>query len=152
MTRGTVDRRFLRASNSEEKTMATTSEISNQVTVLTDSARNLSVHEWKLSSHDVGGEWAESSWSITKRVLAGGRQDGVEVIEVNNGLLTFTVVPTRGFQVWAANAGDVGMGFARERDCSSKVRESGGARRAWMAERVRRDGIPLRSGIVRSAM
>jgi len=111
MTRGTVDRRFLRASNSEEKTMATTSEISNQVTVLTDSARNLSVHEWKLSSHDVGGEWAESSWSITKRVLAGGRQDGVEVIEVNNGLLTFTVVPTRGFQVWAANAGDVRLGW-----------------------------------------
>ncbi|HKM58977.1 MAG TPA: aldose 1-epimerase family protein [Chthoniobacterales bacterium] len=91
--------------------MATTSEISNQVTVLTDSARNLSVHEWKLSSHDVGGEWAESSWSITKRVLAGGRQDGVEVIEVNNGLLTFTVVPTRGFQVWAANAGDVRLGW-----------------------------------------
>jgi len=111
MTRGTVDRRFLRASNSEEKTMATTSEISNQVTVLTDSARNLSVQEWKLSSHDVGGEWAESSWSITKRVLAGGRQDGVEVIEVNNGLLTFTVVPTRGFQVWAANAGDVRLGW-----------------------------------------
>ena len=91
--------------------MATNFEISNQVTVLTDSARNLSVQEWKLSSHDVGGEWAESSWSITKRVLAGGRQDGVEVIEVNNGLLTFTVVPTRGFQVWAANAGDVRLGW-----------------------------------------
>jgi hypothetical protein len=91
--------------------MATTSEIGNQVTVLTDSARNLSVQEWKLSSHDVGGEWAESSWSITKRVLAGGRQDGVEVIEVNNGLLTFTVVPTRGFQVWAAKAGDVRLGW-----------------------------------------
>jgi hypothetical protein len=91
--------------------MTTTSEISNYVTVLTDAACNLSVQEWKLSSHDVGGEWAESSWSITKRVLAGGRQDGVEVIEVNNGLLTFTVVPTRGFQVWAANAGDVRLGW-----------------------------------------
>jgi len=91
--------------------MRTTSEIGNQVTVLSDSARNLSVPEWKLSSHDVGGEWAESSWSITKRVLAGSRQDGVEVIEVNNGLLTFTVVPTRGFQVWAANAGDVRLGW-----------------------------------------
>jgi hypothetical protein len=92
-------------------TMTTTSENIHHVTVLTDSARNLSIKEWKLSSPDVGGEWANRSWSITKRVLAGGRQDGVEVIEVNNGLLAFTVVPTRGFHVWVANAGDVRLGW-----------------------------------------
>jgi Domain of unknown function (DUF4432) len=89
----------------------TTSKISDHVTVLTDSARNLAVKEWTLTSAGVGGEWAKRSWSVTKRVLAGGRQDGVEVIDVNNGLLTFTVVPTRGFQVWVANAGDVRLGW-----------------------------------------
>jgi Domain of unknown function (DUF4432) len=91
--------------------MTTTSKNIDHVTVLTDAAHNLSIKEWKLSSQDVGGEWANTRWSVTKRVLAGGRQDGVEVIEVDNGLLTFTVVPTRGFQVWVANAGDVRLGW-----------------------------------------
>jgi len=91
--------------------MTTTSEDIHHVTVLTDAAHNLSIKEWKLSSQDLGGEWANTNWSITKRLLAGGRQDGVEVIDVNNGLLTFTVVPTRGFQVWAANAGNVRLGW-----------------------------------------
>jgi len=91
--------------------MKTTPDNIQHVSVLTDAAHNLSIKDWKLSSEDVGGEWANTSWSITKRVLAGGRQDGVEVIEVNNGLLSFTLVPTRGFQVWVANAGSIRLGW-----------------------------------------
>jgi hypothetical protein len=79
--------------------------------ILTDSARNLSVKEWKMSSDDTGTSEDGPKWSIAKRVLAGGRQEGVEVIEVDNGLMKFTVVPTRGFQVWSGNVGDVRLGW-----------------------------------------
>src|SRR5271163_4616952 len=96
-------------STTEGKTMS--SEITERPIVLTDATRNVSIKEWKISSQDVGGDWAKSSWSLAKRVLAGGRQDGVEVIEVDNGAMTITVVPTRGFQVWAANTGNVRLGW-----------------------------------------
>ncbi|MEI8140891.1 MAG: aldose 1-epimerase family protein [bacterium] len=52
------------------------------------------------------GVWADSysitkdNWSITKRTLHGGFTEGVDVIEVNNGALSFTIVPTRGMGLW----------------------------------------------------
>lgn len=40
------------------------------------------------------------SWSIAKRTLHGGFTEGVDIIEVNNGALSFTIVPTRGMGLW----------------------------------------------------
>jgi hypothetical protein len=77
--------------------------------VLTDATHNVSVKEWKLTSDDAGG--ATGSWSVTKRTLSGGRQEGVEVIDVDNGALKFTVVPTRGCNVWTASVGNVRLGW-----------------------------------------
>jgi hypothetical protein len=79
--------------------------------VLTDATRNLSVKEWKISSDEVAGAGGGPKWSVAKRVLAGGRQEGVEIIDVDNGLMKFTVVPTRGFNVWRANVGDLRFGW-----------------------------------------
>ena len=79
--------------------------------ILTDATRNISVKEWKISSDDAGSISDGLRWSVTKRVLAGGRQEGVEVIEVDNGLMKFTVVPTRGFHVWTANVGELRLGW-----------------------------------------
>jgi hypothetical protein len=79
--------------------------------ILTDSTRNLSIKEWKISSDDAGTSKEGPKWSIAKRVLTGGRQEGVEVIEVDNGLMKFTVVPTRGFQVWTGNVGEIRLGW-----------------------------------------
>ena len=39
-------------------------------------------------------------WSIRKRVLRGGLRDGVDVIEVHNGALSYAVLPTRGMGLW----------------------------------------------------
>ncbi len=39
-------------------------------------------------------------WSVRKRTLRGGLRDGVDAIEVHNGALSFTVVPTRGMGLW----------------------------------------------------
>jgi hypothetical protein len=79
--------------------------------ILTDAANNVSVKEWKISSEDAGTVSDGPRWSVTKRVLAGGRQEGVEVIEVDNGLLKFTAVPTRGFHLWTANVGKLRLGW-----------------------------------------
>jgi Domain of unknown function (DUF4432) len=94
---------------SEGKGMA--DEAMNDLIVLTDAKRNVCIKEWSISSDEFGGAAGGTRWRIVKRLLAGGRQEGVEVIEVDNGLMKFTVVPTRGFNVWTANVGDVRLGW-----------------------------------------
>jgi hypothetical protein len=39
-------------------------------------------------------------WSIRKRTLRGGLRDGIDLIEVHNGALSFSVLPTRGMGLW----------------------------------------------------
>jgi Domain of unknown function (DUF4432) len=80
-------------------------------TVLTDSDHNVSVKEWKLTSDEMGDSAGPAKWSVTKRTLKGGRQEGVEVIDVDNGAVNFTVVPTRGCGVWTAKVGDLRLGW-----------------------------------------
>jgi galactose mutarotase-like enzyme len=50
-------------------------------------------------------------WSVSKRTMHGGKQEGVEIVVVNNGKLTFTIVPTRGMSVLEARFGDVRLGW-----------------------------------------
>src|SRR5690606_16244163 len=70
--------------------------------------RGIRTDQWTLTHRDLG---MTTPWSIRKLTLHGGRQDGVEVIVVDNGLLTFTVVPTRGMGILEATAGDVRLGW-----------------------------------------
>jgi hypothetical protein len=58
------------------------------------------------SAKVAGGEW-----SIIKRRLHGGLQEGVDVIEVNNGRFCFTIVPTRGMGLWAGNCDGYDVGW-----------------------------------------
>jgi hypothetical protein len=51
-----------------------------------------------LSSEQWPGAFP-APWRIDRRVLRGGKREGVEVIEVDNGLLSFTVSPTRGMSI-----------------------------------------------------
>jgi Domain of unknown function (DUF4432) len=39
-------------------------------------------------------------WSVRKRTLRGGWRDGVDLIEVHNGALSFSILPTRGMGLW----------------------------------------------------
>lgn len=46
-------------------------------------------------------------WRVTKHRLRGGRRDGIDLIVVDNGVLRFSVVPTRGMGLWNGScAGD----------------------------------------------
>ena len=76
--------------------------------ILTDSAHDLWVETFAVKSPDLGFGFAAAEphgapWSVTKRTLRGGRRDGVDLIEVNNGALAFSVVPTRGMGIWKAD-------------------------------------------------
>jgi hypothetical protein len=79
--------------------------------ILVDVDANLSVKEWKLTPFDAGDNSGKAAWSVVKRTLSGGRQEGVDIIEVDNGAMNFTVVPTRGFNIWTAHAGDLRLGW-----------------------------------------
>ncbi len=39
-------------------------------------------------------------WSLRKRTLRGGLRDGLDLIEVHNGALSFLILPTRGMGLW----------------------------------------------------
>lgn len=50
-------------------------------------------------------------YAALKRTLRGGRRDGVDVVQIDNGALKFTVVPTRGMALWRAWLGDFELGW-----------------------------------------
>ncbi len=70
---------------------------------------NVRVETAEIKGSDVTPQSPE--WSIQKLTLHGGKQEGVEVIVVDNGKLKFTVVPTRGMSVLSAALGDVRLGW-----------------------------------------
>ena len=72
---------------------------------LTDVDRGVFIEEIAISPDDVDG--AAAGYSVAKRTLRGGLQDGVDVIEVDNGAFRFTIVPTRGMDIWRASLGDL---------------------------------------------
>jgi hypothetical protein len=76
--------------------------------IITSATRGVRTDQWTLTHRDLG---FATPWSIRKLTLHGGRQEGVDVIVVDNGLLTFTVIPTRGMGILEATAGDVRLGW-----------------------------------------
>lgn len=53
----------------------------------------------------------EGNYCVRKRRLRGGLREGVDLIEVDNGHLRFTVLPDRGMGIWKAACGDVALGW-----------------------------------------
>jgi len=101
--------------------------------VLIDSAANLSTADWKIGSAQWGGK---TVWSVAFRTLHGGRQEGVQVIEVDNGALRFTIVPSRGFEVWTAQVGKLRLGWdapVKEIVHPSYIRLTDNAGRGWVS-------------------
>ncbi len=76
---------------------------------LTDTSTNTWVESFSID----GGPTKSGNlaWSVRKYTLRGGKQDGVDVVEVNNGRLRFTVVPTRGMNVHELYCGDIRLGW-----------------------------------------
>lgn len=56
-------------------------------------------------------EGAASDWSVQSYTLHGGLQEGVQVVEINNGKLHFAVLPTRGMGIWKGVCGNISLGW-----------------------------------------
>ena len=50
-------------------------------------------------------------WSLRKRTLRGGLRDGLDLIEVNNGALSFSILPTRGMSLWHGQYHGIYLGW-----------------------------------------
>lgn len=73
--------------------------------VITDVEKNIYKETVQIAGGDVTPD-CPVPWSVHKSILHGGKQEGVEIIEVDNGKLRFTVVPTRGMSVYQVAMGD----------------------------------------------
>ena len=59
---------------------------------------------------DLKGE-GSADWSVKSYTLCGGLQEGVQVVEINNGKLSFAILPTRGMGIWKGQCGDVRLAW-----------------------------------------
>jgi hypothetical protein len=58
-----------------------------------------------------GGPDRESKWSVRMYTCHGGRSEGVQVVEIDNGAMTIDVLPTRGMGIWRVRRGDRTLGW-----------------------------------------
>lgn len=56
-------------------------------------------------------EGAAVNWSVRSYTLRGGLQEGVQIVEVNNGKLSYAILPTRGMGIWKGQCGDVRLAW-----------------------------------------
>src|ERR1700740_2851694 len=49
--------------------------------------------------------------TTTSKALRGGRSDGLELIEIDNGALRVALLPQRGMGIWKAWLGDLELGW-----------------------------------------
>ena len=52
-----------------------------------------------------------AQWSVTKTILKGGKQEGVELLTLDNGKLVIRVIPTRGMGILDIQMGDIRLGW-----------------------------------------
>lgn len=71
---------------------------------------NTPAKNWQVTSEELGIQ-AERPFKVSMRTLHGGRQEGVSLIEIDNGVMRMTIVPNRGMNVLEAVAGDVRLGW-----------------------------------------
>ena len=78
--------------------------------VLTDVDNGIYVEEAHITGEALGKGFGQG-WEVTKRRMKGGLSDGVDVIDINNGRMTFTVVPTRGMGFWRGEVDGFRIGW-----------------------------------------
>ena len=78
--------------------------------VLSDAETGVRVGDWSVCNTDVGIV-SDAPFTVSQRTLHGGKQEGVELIEVDNGKMKFSVIPTRGMSILQVSSGDVALGW-----------------------------------------
>ena len=78
--------------------------------VLTSVEQNIDPENWQITARDTGIA-PDVPWSVRRQRLHGGKQDGVDLIVVDNGRMTITLVPTRGMGILRVVMGDLRLGW-----------------------------------------
>ena len=74
--------------------------------VLMSVDENVAVESFDLSDHV--GDAIASRWNVRQRTLHGGKQEGVTLVTLDNGMITVSVVPTRGMSILEVTDSDTG--------------------------------------------
>ncbi|MDR3404616.1 MAG: aldose 1-epimerase family protein [Chthoniobacter sp.] len=77
--------------------------------VLTSAHLGVHVDTWEQSGHFGGAKGP--AWSVRKITLHGGKQEGVDIVIIDNGAIKISVIPTRGMGVFSVTSGDVRLGW-----------------------------------------
>jgi Domain of unknown function (DUF4432) len=77
---------------------------------LISSSQNVRVDPTEITSKDATPN-CPVKWSVRKLTLHGGKQEGVDLVVIDNGKLQITVIPTRGLGVLSVTLGDVRLGW-----------------------------------------
>jgi hypothetical protein len=77
--------------------------------ILTSTKLGIHVDAWEQSGNFGGAKGPK--WSVRKITLHGGKQEGVDLVIVDNGTLKLNIIPTRGMGVYSVTSGDVRLGW-----------------------------------------
>jgi hypothetical protein len=76
--------------------------------VLTSVAENKHLDTWSIDNRKLRDP---AEWSIRKSSLHGGKQEGVDIVELRSGAMRIVLIPTRGMSVRSVEMGDVSLGW-----------------------------------------
>lgn len=79
--------------------------------VLTDVAERVWQESFKLAPGPDLKLAGSPEWSVEKSTLRGGVSEGVDVVELNNGRLSVSILPTRGMGLWRGTCAGLELGW-----------------------------------------
>ena len=79
-------------------------------TVLLDVSAGIKADPMEITPAVVGGP--ARGYCVRLQQLRGGTSDGVELIHVDNGAMSFSLIPTRGMGIWKAQRQDLALGWS----------------------------------------
>jgi len=68
--------------------------------------------EYLEKSSSYTGKKFDAQWSVTRKILRGGKQEGVELLTLDNGNLQISIIPARGMGIFDVRSGDIRLGWA----------------------------------------
>jgi len=85
--------------------------MSTNTATLTDADRGIWLDAYRVSEADGVQLAGAKGWSVSKKTLRGGTSEGVDVVEIDNGALSVSILPTRGMGLWKGSYQNVPIGW-----------------------------------------
>lgn len=57
------------------------------------------------------GKTFAAQWSVTREILRGGKQEGLELLTLDNGKLQISIIPARGMGIFDVRSADIRLGW-----------------------------------------